>query len=129
MEECLNKCKVIAQKSNNPIISIIVPVFNVEKYICKCIDSILEQTFTDFELILVGGGSNDKSEQICDEYALKDKRIKVIHTKKNYGLSYNRNAGLDEAVGEYVAFVDSDDWISPDMYKILYEYSIKYSSM
>ena len=100
-------------------ISIIVPVYNAEKYLRKCIESILNQTFKDFELILVDDGSTDSSGKICDEYALKDSRIKVIH-KENGGLSSARNAGLDVAKGEYIGFVDSDDWIEMDMYGELY---------
>ncbi len=92
------------------IISIIVPVYNVEDYISECIDSILTQTFSDWELILVDDGSTDSSGKICDEYALKDSRIKVIH-KNNGGLSSARNAGLDIAKGEYITFIDSDDVI------------------
>lgn len=103
----------------NPKISIIVPVYKVEQYIHKCIDSILQQTLTDIELILVNDGSPDNCGQICDEFARKDVRIKVIH-KENGGLSSARNSGLDIAKGEYVGFVDSDDWIEPDMYKLLY---------
>lgn len=100
-------------------ISIIVPVYNVEKYIEKCIQSILEQTFLDFELILVDDGSTDKSGYICDEYAAKDSRIKVIH-KQNGGLSSARNEGLNICQGDYIGFVDSDDHIHRDMYEILY---------
>ncbi len=103
-----------------PAISIIVPVYKVEKYLNRCIDSILAQSFPDFELILVDDGSPDKSGKICDDYAAKDSRIKVIH-KENGGLSSARNAGLDMAAGSYVGFVDSDDWIDSDMYKVLYE--------
>ena len=103
-----------------PKISIIVPVYNVEKYLRKCVDSILNQTFKDFELILVDDGSTDSSGKICDEYNLKDNRIKVIH-KENGGLSSARNAGLDIAQGEYIGFVDSDDWIELDMYEELYK--------
>ncbi len=95
-------------------ISCIVPVYNVEKYLCCCIDSILSQTFTDFELILVDDGSSDGCPAICDEYAEKDSRVRVIH-QANAGVSVARNAGLDMARGEYVCFVDSDDWISPNM--------------
>lgn len=102
-----------------PKISIIVPIYKVEKYLSRCIDSILNQTFTDFECILVDDGSPDRCGEICDEYAKKDKRIKVIH-KVNGGLSDARNAGIDIADGEYIAFVDSDDWIHPQMYEILY---------
>lgn len=93
-----------------PKISIIVPVYNAENYIDKCVDSILGQTFTDFELILIDDGSADHSPQLCDEYAKRDNRIIVIH-QKNAGVGAARNAGLDAARGEYVAFVDSDDWI------------------
>lgn len=100
-------------------ISIIVPVYNVERYLSKCVDSILNQTFTDFELILIDDGSTDNSGKICDEYSEKDERIKVIH-KENEGLSSARNAGIDIAVGKCLGFVDSDDYIEKDMYEILY---------
>lgn len=100
-------------------ISIIVPIYKVEKYIKRCIDSIINQKFMDFELILVDDGSPDKCGEICDEYALKDSRVKVIH-KKNGGLSSARNAGLDIARGKYIGFVDSDDWINEEMYQTLY---------
>ena len=99
--------------NTTPKISIIVPVYNVEKYITECIDSILAQTHKDWELILVDDGSIDNSGKICDEYAIKDSRIKVIH-KENGGLSSARNAGLDVAKGEYITFSDSDDFISFD---------------
>lgn len=102
-----------------PQISVIVPVYKVEAYLRECIDSILSQTFSDFECILVDDGSPDKCPQICDEYALKDFRVKVIH-KKNGGLSDARNAGIDIAQGEYLTFVDSDDVIHPQMFEILY---------
>ena len=101
-------------------VSIIVPVYQVENYIRQCIDSILVQTFTDFELILVDDGSKDKSGQICDEYAVLDQRVKVIH-KENGGLSDARNCGMDQAVGNYFMFVDSDDYIAPTMLEYLYK--------
>ena len=104
----------------NPEISIIVPVYNVEKYLKRCIDSILNQSFTDFELILVYDGSTDNSGKIIDEYAIKDERIKVIH-KENGGQGSARNRGLDIAKGNYIGFVDSDDWIHKDMYKCMYQ--------
>lgn len=110
----------------NPEISIIVPVYNVEKYLKRCIDSILNQSFTDFELILVDDGSTDNSGKIIDEYTIKDERIKVIH-KENGGQGSARNRGLDIAKGNYIGFIDSDDWIHKDMYKILYENIIKYN--
>jgi glycosyltransferase involved in cell wall biosynthesis len=91
-------------------ISIIVPVYNVEQYLSRCLDSILNQTFTDFELLLIDDGSPDKSGQICDEYAQKDSRIQVFH-KENGGVSSARNTGLDNAKGKWIAFIDSDDWV------------------
>lgn len=102
-----------------PKISIIVPVYNVEKYLNKCLDSILAQTFEDYELLLIDDGSSDKSGNICDEYEKKDKRVKVFH-KENGGLSSARNAGIDAACGEYIGFIDSDDYIDNDMFEQLY---------
>ena len=103
-----------------PTISVIVPVYKVEKYIHRCVDSILSQTFQDFELILVDDGSPDNSGAICDDYAAKDSRVRVIH-KENGGLSSARNAGIDAAQGEYLFFLDSDDVIHPDCFHILAE--------
>ncbi len=94
----------------NPLLSIIVPVYNVEEYLPRCIDSVLSQTFTDFELILVDDGSLDKSGEICDEYGQKDSRIVVLH-QPNKGVSAARNRGVDIARGEYITFLDSDDRI------------------
>lgn len=102
-----------------PQISIIVPVYKVELYLDRCINSILNQTFADFELILVDDGSPDSCPQMCDEWAKKDSRIRVIH-KENGGAGAARNAALRAAEGEYIGFVDSDDWIAPDMYEYLY---------
>lgn len=110
-----------------PKISIIVPVYNVEEYIHRCIDSILAQTFKEFELILVDDGSPDQSGKICDEYARNDNRIRVIH-KKNGGLSDARNAGIAVAQGDYFGFVDSDDYIESDMYEELLEACIVHNS-
>ena len=93
-----------------PIVSIIIPVYNVGIYLEKCISSCLEQTYKRCEIILVDDGSNDGSEKICDDYAKKDARIKVIH-QKNQGVSSARNAGMNCAEGDYIAFVDADDWI------------------
>lgn len=111
----------------NPEISIIVPVYNVENYLEKCIDSILNQTFKNFELILVDDGSTDRSGEICDKYKSLDNRISVIH-KVNGGLSDARNAGIEVAIGNYIGFVDSDDYIHPQMYEILYNNIIKYNA-
>lgn len=93
-------------------VSIIVPVYQVESRLRRCIESILAQTFTDFELILVDDGSPDRCPLICDEYAKNDERIRVIH-KKNGGLSSARNAGMEAAQGKYFLFCDSDDYVSP----------------
>ena len=100
------------------MISVIVPVYNVEKYLSKCVESIINQTYKDLELILVDDGSLDNSGNICDNYAKNDNRIKVVH-KENGGLSSARNAGLDIASGEYISFVDSDDWIDENAYEEL----------
>lgn len=106
-----------------PLISVIVPVYNTEIYIDKCVTSILNQTYSNLEIIIVNDGSTDGSANICDKYSILDRRVKVIH-KKNGGLSSARNVGLDVCKGEYVGFVDSDDWISPSMYETLFN-SIK----
>ena len=103
------------QHDNIPLFSVIVPVYKVENVLPRCIESILNQTVTDFELILIDDGSPDRSGEICDAYAAKDSRIRVIH-QKNGGVSKARNAGLDIAQGEYIVFVDSDDWVDADAY-------------
>lgn len=95
-----------------PLVSVVVPVYKAEAYIARCIESILAQTHSNLELILVDDGSPDQSGRICDEYASKDDRVKVIHTP-NQGVSRARNTGIDHATGEYLIFVDSDDWVSP----------------
>lgn len=101
---------------NNPLISVIVPVYNSEKYLNKCIDSIISQTYKELEIILVDDGSTDNSGKICDDFKLRDNRIVVIH-QMNKGLSAARNAGLMTATGEYITFVDSDDYIENDTYE------------
>lgn len=95
------------------MISVIVPVYNSEQYLHRCIDSILAQTYTDFELLLIDDGSTDSSGAICDEYAAKDSRVRVFH-KANGGVSSARNMGLDNAQGEWITFVDSDDWVEKE---------------
>lgn len=112
--------------NQNPLISVIVPVYNVEAYLPRCVESIRNQTYQNLEIILVDDGSKDRSNVLCDEYALKDSRIRVIH-KENGGLSSARNAGIDAAQGEYLAFVDSDDWIEPDTYETMLAAAQKYS--
>ena len=103
--------------------SIIVPIYKVEKYLNKCIDSILNQTYQDFELILVDDGSPDNCPQICDEYAEKDKRVRVIH-KNNAGLVAARNTGIKAAKGEYVCYVDGDDWILDNLLQTVWDKAI-----
>lgn len=110
-----------------PLISIIVPCYNVERYLPKCIDSILSQTYKNIEIWLVDDGSPDNCGKICDEYAEKDNRIKVIH-KENGGLSDARNAALDMMNGEYVTFVDSDDYVATDYVEIMYNLIVKYNA-
>ena len=100
----------------SPCISIIVPIYNTESYLRRCIESVLSQTFTDFELLLIDDGSTDRSGSICDEYARMDNRVRVFH-KENGGVSSARNLGLDNTRGEWIAFVDSDDWVKADYLK------------
>lgn len=100
---------------SRPMISVIVPVYKVEDYICRCLDSLVAQTYQNLEIILVDDGSPDSSGAICEKYAARDKRIKVIH-KENGGLSSARNAALDVATGAYIAFLDSDDWLDVNTY-------------
>lgn len=108
---------MVKNESNmSPLISIIVPVYNAEKTLNRCVDSILSQTFLDWELLLINDGSTDQSGELCDEYAAKDQRIKVVH-KKNGGVSSARNVGLDHAKGEWITFCDSDDFVYPNWLK------------
>lgn len=109
----------------NKLISVIVPVYNVEKYLAKCLNSVIHQTYENLQIIIIDDGSTDHSGRICDEYSKIDERIQVIH-QKNCGLSYARNAGLSVAKGEYIGFVDSDDWIHLDMYSHLIEIAEQY---
>ena len=102
------------------MISVLVAIYNVENYLTRCIDSIIAQTFTDLDIILVDDCSSDNSGFICDEYAKKDSRIKVIHHQKNKGLSTVRNSGLDKAIGDYIYMMDGDDALHPQMIEILY---------
>ena len=108
-----------------PLISIIVPVYNVEAYLAKCVDSILAQTYTNLEIFLVNDGSSDCCGKLCDEYAKEDKRIKVIH-KKNGGLSDARNVAIDVTTGEFITFIDSDDYVTDDYIMTLYSLIEKY---
>ena len=102
------------------LISVIIPVYKVEKYLCRCVDSVLEQTYTNMEIILVDDGSPDNCPVMCDEYARQDSRVKVIH-QENAGLSGARNAGIDMAQGQWLAFVDSDDYLTADFLERLYQ--------
>lgn len=113
--------------ANSALITAIVPVYGAEQYLPQCIESILEQTYTNLDVILVDDGSPDKCGEICDEYAINDTRIKVIH-KENGGVADARNAGLDVATGKYVTFIDCDDWIAPDMIETLYSNLTNYGA-
>lgn len=110
-----------------PLISVVIPVYNVEDYVRKCIVSVINQTYSNLEILVVDDGSTDHSGQICDELAATDGRIRVFHTF-NGGLSAARNLGIDHATGFFIAFVDSDDWIEPDMYQFLYQQIIEYDA-
>ena len=110
--------------SEKPYFSIILPIYNVEKYLDRCVNSILNQQFGDFEVIMVDDGSKDTSPAICDSWAAKDSRIKVIH-KKNAGLGMARNSGLERAIGKYVFFIDSDDYILPGLLNAVYKRTIE----
>ena len=105
-----------------PKISVVVPIYNADKYLHRCVDSILSQTFADFELLLINDGSKDNSGVICDEYVVKDSRVRVFH-KENSGANSARNFGLENAIGEWVAFVDSDDSLRNDAFSCLYSLS------
>ena len=117
------------KKVSNPLISVIIPVYKVEKHLEKCVDSVINQTYKNLEIILVDDGSPDNCPKICDEYAKKDKRIKVIH-KENGGVGSARNKGMEKAVGEYITFVDSDDWLEKnfiqEMLFIINKYKVDY---
>ncbi|WP_455640378.1 glycosyltransferase family 2 protein [Parabacteroides sp.] len=119
---------------SNVIFSVIIPVYNSELYLEKCLDSLLEQSYPDFEVLLIDDGSTDKSGAICDEYAKKDTRFRVFH-QKNEGVSAARNKGLSVARGKYISFVDSDDWVTPDYLKVYadaraaFDYDLVYIEM
>lgn len=112
---------------SQPKISVIIPVYDTERYLVECIESVINQTLQDLEIILVDDGSPDNAPVLCDEFAKQDRRIKVVH-KKNEGLGFARNSGLDEATGEFVSFIDSDDFISHDMMEKLYLTAKKYDA-
>ena len=111
------------EENMNPKVSIIVPIYNAEKTLHRCVNSILNQDYIDFELLLIDDGSKDSSGAICDEYAAKDARVRVIH-KENSGVSASRNLALNEAKGEYLQFLDADDWITPNATRLLVESAV-----
>ena len=117
----------IGEKKLNPLVSIIIPVYNVKSYLARCIESLLNQTYNQLEIILVNDGSTDDSLSICEFYAKEDPRVIVIN-KENGGVSSARNRGIIEAHGEFITFVDSDDWIEKDMIKYLVENIFKYNA-
>ncbi len=112
---------------NEPLISVIVPIYKVENYLCRCVDSIINQTYKNLEIILVDDGSPDRCPKICDDYAKMDNRIKIVH-KKNGGLSDARNAGIVAATGEYMSFIDSDDYVALDFIETLYNAMVSENS-
>ena len=109
-----------------PKLSVIVPVYNAEKSLSRCVDSFLAQTFTDFELILVNDGSSDSSAILCDAYAAENPKIKTIHKNENTGPLHTRRVGFEQAYGEYISYVDSDDYIHPSMYEIMMKPIVQY---
>ncbi len=113
----------MGEKRRNPKVSVIVPIYNAERYLHRCIDSLLAQTLTDYELLLVNDGSTDSSSHICNQYASKDNRIRVFH-KENGGVSTARQHGIEHAVGEYSIHVDPDDWVKPHMLEEMYAKAI-----
>ena len=115
---------MVEEMNKVPLISVVVPVYNVEKYLSRCVESLISQTYENLEIILVDDGAKDNSGRICDEYVKKDNRIKVIH-QENKGLSGARNTGIENAHGEYIAFVDSDDYVSEQIYEKLLNYMEK----
>lgn len=110
-----------------PIISVIIPVYKAEKYLHRCLNSVLTQTFRDIEILLINDGSPDKSGEICEEYAARDSRVKVFH-KENGGVSSARNLGIKKAVGEWITFVDADDWLEPNVLSIVEDISVNSTS-
>lgn len=110
---------------NKSIISVVIPIYNMEKYLNKCIESVINQTYRNLEILLIDDGSTDNSPGMCDEWAKKDNRIKVFH-KTNGGLSDAKNYGIEHASGKFIGFVDSDDWIDKNMYYNLINGCIKY---
>ena len=110
-----------------PKVSIIVPVYNTEKYLKRCLDSLVKQTLEDLEIVIVDDGSKEPCALLCDELARMDPRIKVVH-KMNGGLGFARNTGIDAASGQYIGFVDSDDYIEPEMYEMLYDAATRYKA-
>ena len=115
---CIQSVKAEGEKKRLTMISVIVPVYKVVPYLRQCIESIISQTYRDLEILLIDDGSPDECGEICEEYKEKDHRVRVFHTE-NHGLSAARNLGLQYAKGEYIGFIDSDDWIEPEMYEVL----------
>lgn len=119
--------KTMQKKEKQPLVSVVVPIYNVERFLRQAVDSILNQTLKDIEVILVDDGSPDNCGKICDEYAEKDSRVRVIH-QKNGGLGNAYNNGIAAAKGEYIGFVEPDDWIEPEMYEVMYENAKHYNT-
>ena len=116
-----------AEMCDNPLVTLIIPVFNVYRYLLQCLDSVFEQSYRHLEILIIDDGSTDGSAQICDDYALKDSRATVFHTE-NYGLSAARNYGLDRAQGDYIVFLDSDDWLERNAIERLIDFVLGYDA-
>ena len=114
-------------KNENPLISIVIPVYKVEKFLGRCMESVVNQTYKNLEIFLIDDGSPDNCPKMCDEWAAKDSRIKVIH-KQNDGLANARNSGIEIFTGDYVIFIDSDDFLELDMVEFLLNLSVKYDA-
>lgn len=123
----MNAAMTAETEKNNALVSVIVPAYNVEKYIARCLDSILTQTYTNLEVILIDDGSTDSTGRICDDYAHRDERVRVIH-QVNQGLAEVRNIGIREAKGKWIQFVDSDDWIDTETIETCLRYAHEYNA-
>lgn len=115
-------------ETRKPIISIIVAVYNTEQYLPRAVDSIINQSYSNLQILLIDNGCTDNCSKICDTYSMKDKRVKSIHLPTNNGIGPAWNAGVDAAIGDWIGFVDSDDWIEPDMYEYLLKNAIEYKA-
>ena len=123
----MNDSEKTGATTGEPLITVVIPVYNVKSYMSECIESVIGQTYRNMQVILVDDGSTDGSGEMCDEFASRDARIRVIHTE-NHGLAAARNVGIENASGEYITFLDSDDWVEPDTFESLLKTALKYEA-